>query len=169
MNHIGGAILCGVDGSPESEAAVATAQALATRLGTRLVLAYVAEPARVPLAHAAPLGIGMAGPGIAVEEREQLREQGIRLLDRVSDAAGLSEVDYRVEIGPPAERLADIADEEDAELIVVGSRGRGALTAAFLGSVSNSLAGIARRPVLIVPREQLTRERDGRGVRAAPA
>ena len=51
----------------------------------------------------------------------------------------------------PAERLADLADEEDAELIVVGSRGRGAFTAAFLGSVSNSLIGVARCPVVVVP------------------
>src|ERR687888_334827 len=48
-------------------------------------------------------------------------------------------------------RLADLADEEDAELIVVGSRGRGRFKAAFLGSVSNSLVGVARCPVLIVP------------------
>jgi hypothetical protein len=39
-------------------------------------------------------------------------------------------------LGFPGDRLADIADEEGAELIVVGSRGRGALKAASLGSVS---------------------------------
>jgi nucleotide-binding universal stress UspA family protein len=54
-------------------------------------------------------------------------------------------------VGLPAERLADIADDEHADLIVVGSRGRGAFRAAFLGSVSSSLVGIARCPVLIVP------------------
>jgi nucleotide-binding universal stress UspA family protein len=37
------------------------------------------------------------------------------------------------------------------KLIVVGSRGRGRFKAAFLGSVSNSLVGVARCPVLIVP------------------
>jgi nucleotide-binding universal stress UspA family protein len=36
-------------------------------------------------------------------------------------------------------------------MIVVGSRGRGAFKAAFLGSVSSSLVGVARCPVLIVP------------------
>ena len=50
---------------------------------------------------------------------------------------------------PNASRI--VADEEDAELIVVGSRGRGAFKAAFLGSVSNALVGVARCPVLIVP------------------
>jgi nucleotide-binding universal stress UspA family protein len=54
--------------------------------------------------------------------------------------------------GDPAECLADAADDEHAKLIVVGSRGLGAFRAAFLGSVSNALVGIARCPVLVVPR-----------------
>lgn len=54
-------------------------------------------------------------------------------------------------IGLAAERLADLADEEDAGLIVVGSRDRGAFRAAFLGSVSTSLIGVARCPGLVVP------------------
>ena len=41
--------------------------------------------------------------------------------------------------------------QQDAEMIVVGSRGRGAFKAAFLGSVSTSLIGVARCPVLVVP------------------
>jgi nucleotide-binding universal stress UspA family protein len=64
---------------------------------------------------------------------------------------GLSDVHRRVLAGLPAERLADVADEEEAQLIVVGSRGRGAFKAAFLGSVSSSLIGVARCPVVIVP------------------
>jgi nucleotide-binding universal stress UspA family protein len=50
------------------------------------------------------------------------------------------------------DRLAVVAHEKDAELIVVGSRGRGPFKSAFLGSVSNTLVGIVRCPVLIVPR-----------------
>jgi nucleotide-binding universal stress UspA family protein len=69
----------------------------------------------------------------------------------VGVGAGLADAERRVVVGFPAERLAELADEEDAELIVVGSRGRGAFKAAFLGSVSSSLVGIARCPVLIVP------------------
>jgi nucleotide-binding universal stress UspA family protein len=37
-------------------------------------------------------------------------------------------------------------------MIVVGSRGRGAFRAAFLGSVSSDLIGVARCPVLVVPK-----------------
>lgn len=72
-------------------------------------------------------------------------------MERKAGDAGLADAERRAAVGLPGERLADLADEEDAELIVVGSRGRGAFKAAFLGSVSNSLLGIARCPVLIVP------------------
>lgn len=113
------AILCGLDGSPDSRAALDVAAKLSEWLGSRLVLAHVAEVAHVPYAAAYPI--------------------------------------------VPAERLADLADAEDAELIVVGSRGRGAFKAAFLGSVSNSLVGVARCPVLIVPRPVLRTHRERRG------
>jgi nucleotide-binding universal stress UspA family protein len=144
-------IVCGVDGSPDSDAALVVAAGLAGRLDVRLVLAHVAERVVTPSAHSARFGgVGIGGSLATVEETAQM-ETGARLLEQVADAAGVEAADQRVAVGIPAERLADIADDEQAELIVVGSRGRGAFRAAFLGSVSNSLVGIARCPVLIVP------------------
>jgi nucleotide-binding universal stress UspA family protein len=146
-------IICGVDGSVDSRAAVEVATQFAERLGARLVLAHVVDYAHIPYAAAARSG-GM-GPRLdvaAVEAVEEAQEEvAEQLLARVADEAGLEDAEQRVLMGFPAERLADLADEEDASLIVVGSRGRGAFKAAFLGSVSNSLVGVARRPVLIVP------------------
>jgi nucleotide-binding universal stress UspA family protein len=145
-----GTIVCGVDGSADSQLALEVAAQLANRLMTRLVLAHVAEVAHVPYAAAAPFG-GMAGRITVAEEIEVQEEAGKRLLDQVAREADLTDVERKLEFGSPAEALADLADKEEAELIVVGSRGRGAFKAAFLGSVSNSLVGIARCPVLIVP------------------
>jgi nucleotide-binding universal stress UspA family protein len=128
-----GTIICGVDGSVDSRAALGVAARLAARLGDRLVLAHAVEYGPVTYEAYSPLG-GMAPR-----------------LDFAAVDAGLDQAERRVLTGLPAERLAELADEEDAELIVVGSRGHGALKAAFLGSVSNSLVGVARCPVLIVP------------------
>jgi nucleotide-binding universal stress UspA family protein len=143
-------IVCGVDGSADSQAALEVAARLSTRLALRLVIAHVAEPAYIPYAAAAPFG-GMAGRDAVMEEVESEEEAAERVLEDVAVAAGLTDAERRAAVGLPAERLADLADEEDAELIVVGSRGRGAFKSAFLGSVSNSLVGVARCPVLIVP------------------
>jgi nucleotide-binding universal stress UspA family protein len=142
-------IICGVDGSADSQAAIGVAARLAERLGARLVLAHVVEVAFVPYA---AVGAGViAPPPILPALRDEQEEAGARLLERIAAAVGLGDAEQRVVVGLPAERLADLADDEDAELIVVGSRGRGRFKAAFLGSVSNSLVGVARCPVLIVP------------------
>jgi nucleotide-binding universal stress UspA family protein len=143
-------IVCGVDGSADSQAALEVAERMSKRLGLRLVIAHVAEPAYIPYAAATPFG-GRAGHYAVMEEVESQEEAAERLLEHVVVAAGLTDAERRAAVGVPAERLADLADEEDAELIVVGSRGRGAFKSAFLGSVSNSLVGVARCPVLIVP------------------
>jgi nucleotide-binding universal stress UspA family protein len=148
--QMNGSIVCGVDGSADSQAALDVAAGLANRLETRLVLAHVAELAHIPYAAAAPFG-GMAATMAVAEETDSEEKAATRLLERIAVEAGLADAERRVVVGFPAERLAELADEEDAELIVVGSRGRGAFKAAFLGSVSSSLVGIARCPVLIVP------------------
>ena len=144
-------IVCGVDGSEDSAAALTVAARLADRLDARLVLATVVEPVQSPYATAGAFGGGMA---VRVPLADALAEQvpaAERLLQAMAERANVESADRRVVTGLAAERLADLADEEDAEVIVVGSRGRGAFRAAFLGSVSTSLIGVARCPVLVVP------------------
>jgi nucleotide-binding universal stress UspA family protein len=148
--QMGGSIVCGIDGSKDSRAAVNVAAQYANRLGSTLILVHVVDPAYVPYASAYPFG-GMTGPMMVMEKAESEEEAAAKLLERIAVEAGLVHAERRVTIGHPAERLADLADEEDVDLIVVGSRGRGTLKAAFLGSVAHNLVGVARCPVLIVP------------------
>ena len=136
-------IVCGVDGSPEAQAALGVASRLSDQLGLRLVVAYVSQAA---LFAAGP----GPGPVMTTPTEEELRS-GAALVEKVVREERLLGAEQRSVYGLPAERLADLADEEDAELIVVGSRGRGAFKAAFLGSVSRDLIGVARCPVLVVP------------------
>jgi nucleotide-binding universal stress UspA family protein len=144
------AIVCGVDGSSDSEAALIVAAGLANRLDARLVLANVVE--FVPSPYAAVSAMARPAVGAPLDDMvsEQLRA-GELLLGEMAERASVQSAETRVVSGFAAERLADLADEEQAELIVVGSRGRGAFKAAFLGSVSTSLIGVARCPVLVVP------------------
>jgi nucleotide-binding universal stress UspA family protein len=149
-----GAIVCGVDGSADSRAALAVAELYARRLGAKLVLAHVVEFVPAPYGVTGPLGAGVRGLGggpSLTETQEEREKAGEELLERMATDAGNDHTERRVVIGHPGEGLADLADDEEAELIVVGSRGRGAFKSAFLGSVSSSLVGVARCPVLIVP------------------
>ncbi len=58
--------------------------------------------------------------------------------------------------GPPVMVLLDAAEREQAELIVVGSRGAGGFAELLLGSTSHQVAEHSRRPVLIVPPDRST-------------
>jgi nucleotide-binding universal stress UspA family protein len=142
-------IICGVDGSADSQAALAAAIDLAARLRLRLIMANVVEPSHSPYVGSASLGGGMLRPELPTTDQQE--DAANELLVELSATLGVEHADRRVVVGYAAERLADLADEEEAELIVVGSRGRGAFKAAFLGSVSTSLIGVARCPVLVVP------------------
>jgi nucleotide-binding universal stress UspA family protein len=150
-----GSIVCGVDGSPDSEGALGIAVEYAQRLNARLIVANVAavpDPA-VPAYAYAPMGRPpILRPPMADGRTEADLEASEALLERVVAEAEVKGAELRTMLGIPAEQLAELADDVEADLIVVGSRGRGAFKAAFLGSVSNSLIGIARCPVLVVPR-----------------
>jgi nucleotide-binding universal stress UspA family protein len=53
--------------------------------------------------------------------------------------------------GQVAQTLSAAAEDLDADMIVVGSRGRSNVASLTLGSVSHKLLHLARRPVLVVP------------------
>jgi nucleotide-binding universal stress UspA family protein len=138
-------IICGVDGSPDSREALRIAGRLGAQLGLRLIVAHVVPPQ--PRAD-----VSAAAPGAVTAATSSVQAPSVRMLEQMMRDVGVVRAERRVEYGLPPERLADLADEERAEVIVVGSRGRGRLAAAFLGSVSSDLIGLARCPVLVVPR-----------------
>jgi nucleotide-binding universal stress UspA family protein len=137
-------IVCGVDGSDEARNAIAAAHALAGRLGARLVVVHVAPDPAVPGASAAAGGLQR----VAAAEEEEAR----RLVEETLDEAGVQDAEVRVVFGRSADQsLVAAAREEDAGLIVVGARGRGAVASAVLGSVSSGVVANAGCPVLVIP------------------
>ena len=134
-------IVCAIDDRMFAET-VKTAGELADALDARVVLVHVqADP---PLL-----------PG-TVADRERARHRVLRTGTTVLSNAGEMlpaelDVAYRAEFGPVSETVRRVADDEDASLLVVGRRRRGALSSSLLGSVSNQLARESRCPVVIVP------------------
>jgi nucleotide-binding universal stress UspA family protein len=134
-------IVVGVDGSDGSRNALAWALAEARLRGVNVHAVHVWSS---PSVGAAPL----APPLI---DFEQLEDEARTLLDDVIAQADAREVVVHKHVyeGYPSRCLLDAAGE--ADLVVVGSRGRGGFAGLLLGSVSQQVAHHASCPVVVVP------------------
>jgi nucleotide-binding universal stress UspA family protein len=158
------AIVCGVDHSGGSRRALRVSAELAERLDSRLLLVNVRRsPADVPPGMASELDV--VRERAAAGGRRLLADLGAEFLEEPRARRLLELVAGRVEFGDPAFRLARVADEVGATLIVVGARGRGRTGSLLLGSVSQTIASAPSRPVLVVPPEAAT-ETHRRGARS---
>lgn len=139
----GGPILVATQLGDDSAGAVRFARGLATHLGRDLAVAHV-----VPMTE--DLGMyGPAGAGQTVLDQFQVEgERDLATWMREQDLAGNPGV---VAVGHVAERLAGIAEAEDALMIVCGSRRLGALERLFRSSIGVTLAATAHVPVALVP------------------
>lgn len=137
------AVVCGLDGSAEAHSAARVAKLLADRLDLRLVLVCVAAPVTQP-------GVSAARHG---QERlaDDERREAERLLGEAAAEIEAPDAELRVEFGSAADGILRVAEAEEAAFVVVGTRGRGGVKAALLGSVSRSVAARARCPVVLVP------------------
>jgi nucleotide-binding universal stress UspA family protein len=96
----------------------------------------------------APAGPDMAAGDRATWERAVVREQ--QAAQAVALAQAPADADVEVVFGEVVEAILRAAEDEDADLIVVGSNDKGFLQRLLGGSVSEELARKAPRPVLIV-------------------
>jgi nucleotide-binding universal stress UspA family protein len=141
-------IVCGVDGSEQARHAASAALRLADRLGARLVLVHVTPTRTVVPVDSFPMGVD---PSTYPRSSELAFSEAEAAFDSLSSDVTEARVEREARLGEPAAVLAEVAADCGAELIVVGSRGRGAWRSAVSGSVSSDVARLAPCPVLIVP------------------
>jgi nucleotide-binding universal stress UspA family protein len=128
-------IVVGVDGSEAAEKALIWAAETASRDGAHLVIAHgdSAKPVE-------------ASPGTGVDYHHQLLREAIATAVEVSGSCNISTV-LRAE--HPSRLLLELS--QTADLLVVGSRGAGAVAGTLLGSVAHKAAAHGRCPVVVVP------------------
>jgi nucleotide-binding universal stress UspA family protein len=142
-------ILVAVDGSPASREAAIMALEFAERLGRQVTFVHVL-PGRV--AEEAGEAPEFAAFESACEQyaEELLRETCSSSARRPSSTSTL------VAHGEPVAVLSALAEAEDVDMVFVGTRARGTLLRALLGSVSAELLSRCSKPVLVVPERSLS-------------
>lgn len=134
-------ILLATDGSSDAEKALEYAGELAIR-----------DEAQVIVVHAFESVPGYLGEPMKDKIVERHVNRGRELADAAMQALQSRDISAETEVleGPPADAILRVADTRDVDLIVMGSRGRGAMTSLLLGSVSHRVLAHADVPVLIV-------------------
>jgi nucleotide-binding universal stress UspA family protein len=137
-------VLVAFDASPEAQLALAHAVAMAQVYRAKVALVAVVPPPTL-LYWQAPGGMR----GIHEAEQEELGKALREAADGVPDDLSVT---TQLLDGDPARELLRLAREGDFDVIVMGSRGRGRVTAALLGSVSNRVMHDADVPVIVIHR-----------------
>ena len=137
-------ILIATDGSESAHEALEFGLDLAAKQNARAFVVHVAPAVDVmPYAN-----FGYVAPSVPHEFDEHDRES----LQEAAELAAEKGVDVETALlkGRPADEIVTYADTIDSDLILVGSRGHGAIASALIGSVSRGVLHESRRPVLIV-------------------
>ncbi len=170
-------ILVATDGSEQGNKAVETAGQMAGAMSIPLVICHVLMHHRPPeelsrMAHVENMVPEVSrrtladldnvpGSMMALIESVDSRADAERVMSVIGEQivdnaqksakeAGAKEVTTRTEVGDYAECIAEVARDEGADLIVIGSRGLGSVTELLLGSVSRKVVHLAKDAVLIV-------------------
>lgn len=136
-------MLCGVDESDEGRAAVELGVELSERLGLRLVLAHVTEGYY-------PQETAEDGSETAALKRDRIG--AARVLVRLAEEYGVTHTaECRSGAGERAALLGQIAAEEGADMILVGSRPRGWWGRGLQSTLAEELKAVTTAPILIAP------------------
>lgn len=141
-------ILVPLDGSKRAEAIMPHVEEMAHRYGATVVLLEVAEPSTV-----------MAGPHGAVpdyklyldtlQSEKASAEKYLAGWHGIFEEKGIPTV-YVVEAGGPVQRIMEVAEREDVDVIAMSSHGRTGLALAFYGSVAAGVLHQTDRPLMLI-------------------
>jgi len=133
-------ILVPTDGSEGAETAVNHAIEIAKQFDAEILTVYAVDPSAVPP--------DVAGTGM-IESLEREGERAIESIVEQVEAAGL---DARGDVvdGPPSSAILDYIEDNDVDLVIMGTHGRTGLDRVLLGSVTERLVRTSTVPILTV-------------------
>ncbi len=133
-------ILVAVDGSTPALHAARLALELAQGMKASLTLVYSVPPTVLP---------GEVPFTVVNDILKAEVDRGKLLLSEVAAELKSPQVKTLLLEGPPAIRIAETAETDGYDLVVIGSRGRNAVARVLLGSVADRLVHICKKPVMV--------------------
>jgi len=152
-------ILIATDGSAAAREAVAIGLELAVDEGAAVTFVHVA-----PRNDVLPTGAYAFAAAVPHEPTPQ-DYSSLDAAHAIATERGVAASSELLQ-GHPADEIVAYADSIDADLIVIGSRGRGAVAGTLLGSVSRGVLAESRRPILVVREAAIPVEADAEAVAA---
>ena len=143
LSHSG--ILVGVDGSPAAKYAVDWAAREAAMRNVRLTIVHAVRPIGIPQP---PLASSVAFARWQVEQGQAFLDKAAEIAQSTTQDGGPTQIESELLFAPVVPTLVDLSKE--AQMVVVGSRGRGPFARSLLGSVSSSLIRHAHCPVAVI-------------------
>lgn len=132
-------ILFATDFSPASEAALQYATSLARDSGATLLITHVEE---IPMPY--------IGGEMYFAQPEYPNPEIRRMLEAVVPHDRSVRYEHKLIMGTAADDIVRVADEENVDLIVIGTHGRTGLKRVLMGSVAESVMRLATCPVLTI-------------------
>jgi len=134
-------ILVAVDGEPIAAHAVDIATELARQAGAELAFIHAIEPALVNAADT-----GLQPETLVASAKDEARKLIADFRKHLPEQLAVLEF---IQIGSPAGEIVNAARDWPADLVVIGSHGRGGLKRALMGSVAEAVMRQAPCPVLV--------------------
>lgn len=145
-------LLVAIDGSEESNRALATAVEIATATDGSITLIHAIEPGISDIGGGEPVTASERRDRLIINSLDSAEEHGQSILDEAIAFVNESGVEVSGELryGRPAQTITDFAEEGDFDAIYLGHRGMSERSISFLGSVARDVVEHARVPVMVV-------------------
>ncbi|MFA9425128.1 universal stress protein [Natronorubrum sp. A-ect3] len=145
--------LAAVDGSKESENALAYAADIADAMDGSITVVYAVNPTAHDEGGDEPtVSLWDADQRLVLESIDDAEQRGLELLENAADFANELGHDVETELlyGNPVAAVTDFAEDDGFDTIFVGHRGRSERAGLMIGSVAKSIVERATVPVTVV-------------------
>ncbi len=148
-------VLVALDGSEPSNNALKQAVAIATKFKAKLIMLAVVQRVMIPIFPDEGFGgVPLSAAKDMAQYQDKMRSVYQTVLNEAETKITQQHPDLKIEAilmeGRPSGTITDFAEENDVDLIVMGSRGIGGYTGWILGSTSRRVVDSCTKPILIV-------------------